>query len=327
MVDTLLPSQVPTIVMDANQEGLLLETRSHLMSEFIEAAHRAAMTDATILLGGDSGTGKSAFAHQIHRWSGRGEDRFLNVDCAALSDHAHESDPFEALRNSLAVMNRVRGYRNDVSDAATLFLDNLADLQASAQARLLQFVEDRQSVAHSSSTNAGARIIAASSRDLAAEMSAGRFRSDLFYRINVIALQIPALVDRREDIPGLAKHLLVQAARRNSRQGLRLSNEAVSTLSGYHWPGNVRELRNAVERAAVLCTSDLVTEEHLPDAVLNSKQPCLSHDGRRLTSLEEVERRHIIRMLQASSTMEEAAAALGINCSTLWRKRKLYNIE
>jgi two-component system, NtrC family, response regulator AlgB len=224
-------------------------------------------------------------------------------------------------------MNRVRGYRSDVSDAATLFLDNLADLQASAQARLLQFVEDRQSVAHSYSTNTVARIIEASSRDLAAEMSAGRFRSDLFYRINVIALRIPALVDRREDIPVLAEHLLAHAARRNGRNGLRLSNEAVSTIAGYHWPGNVRELRNAVERATVLCTSDLVTEEHLPDAVMSSKRPRLSHNGRRLTSLEEVERRHIIRTLQASSTMEEAAAALGINSSTLWRKRKLYNIE
>src|SRR6266446_5643228 len=148
MIDTALPSQVRPAAMNANEEGLLLESRSLLMSEFIEAAHRAAMTDATILLGGDSGTGKSAFAHQMHKWSGRGEDRFLNVDCAALSDHSHESDPFEALRNSLAVMNRVRGYRSDVSDAATLFLDNLADLQASAQARLLQFVEDRQFVAH-----------------------------------------------------------------------------------------------------------------------------------------------------------------------------------
>ena len=117
MIDTVLPSQVRPIAMNANEEGLLLESRSLLMSEFIEAAHRAAITDATILLGGDSGTGKSAFAHQMHKWSGRGQDRFLIVDCAALSEHVHEIDPFEALRNSLAVMNRVRGDRGDVSDA------------------------------------------------------------------------------------------------------------------------------------------------------------------------------------------------------------------
>ena len=327
MIDTALPSQVRPVAMDANEEGLLLESRSLLMSEFIEAAHRAAMTDATILLGGDSGTGKSAFAHQIHRWSGRGEDRFLIVDCAALSERIHEIDPFEALRNSLAVINRVRADRSDVSDAGTLFLDNLADLQPAAQARLLQLVEERQSVAHSSSTDLGTRIIAASSRDLAAEVSAGRFRSDLFYRINVIALRIPALVDRREDILLLAEQLLAQAARRNNRQGLRLSNEAASAIADYHWPGNVRELRNAIERAAVLSTSDLVTEEHLPDAVLLTRLRHSFSEGSRLTGLEAVERRHIVRVLKATSTMEEAAAVLGINASTLWRKRKLYNIE
>ncbi len=327
MIDTALPSQVRPVAMNANEEGLLLESRSLLMSEFIEAAHRAAKTDATILLGGDSGTGKSAFAHQMHKWSGRGQDRFLIVDCAALSEHTHEIDPLEALRNSLAVMNRVRGDRGDVSDAATLFLDNLAELQLAAQARLLQLVEERQSGARSSSTDSGARIIAASSRDLAEEVLAGRFRGDLFYRINVIALRIPALVDRREDITVLAEHLLALAARRNNRQRLRLSDEAASAIADYHWPGNVRELRNAIERAAVLSTSDLVTEEHLPDAVLLTRLRHSFSEGRRLTGLEEVERRHIIRVLRATSTMEEAAAVLGINASTLWRKRKLYNIE
>jgi len=143
MIVTSLPSQVRPIEMDANEEGLFLESRSLLMSEFIEAAHRAAVTDATILLAGDTGTGKSVFARQIHVWSGRSENRFLIVDCAALSEHVHESDPFEALRNSLAVMNRVRGDRSDVSDAATLFLDNLADLQPAARCLAAQSVPHR----------------------------------------------------------------------------------------------------------------------------------------------------------------------------------------
>lgn len=323
-IDTLMPSHNPTAV-HAIEEEPLLESRSLLMTEFIEAVHRAAATNATILLIGDSGTGKSAFARQIHRWSGRSEAPFLTVDCAAISEHVHESDPFEDLRNSLAALHTGQDERTEVPDAATLLLDNLADLQPSAQARLLQFVEERQNMPGSSPTALSLRIIAACNRDLATEVATGRFRSDLFYRINVIALRIPPLVDRRRDIPVLAAHLLTQAALRNNRHGFHLSAEAARVIANYHWPGNVRELRNAIERAAVLCTSDLITEEHLPDAVLVAGHRRSSHEGD--MSLEEVERRHIIQVLKASSTMEEAAAALGINSSTLWRKRKHYKIQ
>jgi two-component system, NtrC family, response regulator AlgB len=324
-IETLMPSQThPT---HADQEELLLESRCLLMTEFIEAAHRAALANATILLTGDSGTGKSAFARQIHRWSRRSDAPFLSVDCAAISEHVHDSDPFEDLRNTLAVLHADRGDRSEVSDSTTLLLDNLVDLPPAAQARLLQFVEERQSPADLPSSGLHVRIIAASSRDLGGEVAAGRFRSDLFYRINVLALRIPTLVERRRDIPVLAAHLLARTAIRNVRNRLHLSAEAAAVMANYHWPGNVRELRNAIERAAVLCTSDLIIEEHLPDVVLGAGQRRSLTEGRPLTSLEEVERSHIIHVLQASSTMEEAAAALGINISTLWRKRKLYKIE
>jgi two-component system, NtrC family, response regulator AlgB len=327
MIDTLMPSRTRTTATHANEEKLFLESRSLLMTEFVEAAHRAAVADATILLGGEGGTGKSAFARQIHRWSGRSEAPFLSVDCAAIAEHAHEDNPFEDLRNSLAALQLDRQSQSEVSCSATLLLDNLAELQPAAQPRLLQFVEERQSGLNFFSTGLRVRIIAASSRDLSAEVSAGRFRSDLFYRINVIALRIPALVDRRKDILPLAEHLLENLALRNDRPGLRFSDKAAAAIASYHWPGNVRELRNAIERATVLCTSDLITEEFLPDAVLSTSRGDLLPESKPITSLEEVERRHIIRVLKASSTIEEAAAALGINSSTLWRKRKLYKIE
>ena len=183
--------------MHADEEELLLESRCLLMTEFIEAAHRAAFTNATILLTGDSGTGKNAFARQIHRWSRRREAPFLSVDCAAIPEHLHESDPFEDLKNTLAALQADREGRHDVSDSATLLLDNLVDLPPAAQARLLQFVEERQSLPDLPASGLRFRIIAASSRDLGGEVAAGHFRSDLFYRINVIALRIPTLVERR----------------------------------------------------------------------------------------------------------------------------------
>ena len=321
-----MPSQTPNPT-HADEEELLLESRCLLMTDFIEAAHRAALANATILLTGDSGTGKSAFARQIHRWSRRSDAPFLSVDCAAISEHVHESDPFEDLRNTLAALHADRGDRSDVSDSSTLLLDNLVDLPPAAQARLLQFVEERQSPVDLPSSGLHVRIIAASSRDLGGEVAEGRFRSDLFYRINVLALRIPTLVERRHDIPVLAAHLLAHTAPRNIRRRLHLSPQAAAVMASYHWPGNVRELRNAIERAAVLCTTDLITEEHLPDDVRAARQSRNSIEGKPLTSLEEVERRHIVDVLKASSTMEEAAAALGINISTLWRKRKLYKIE
>ena len=326
-IETLMPSRIRPTTTPTNEEELLLESRSLLMTEFIEAAHRAASTNATILLTGASGTGKSAFARQIHRWSRRREAPFLSVDCAAIPEHLHESDPFEELRNTLAALEADREGRHDVSDSVTLLLDNLVDLPPAAQARLLQFVEERRSLPDLPTSGLRFRIIAAASRDLGGEVAAGHFRSDLFYRINVIALRIPTLVQRRWDIPLLAAHLLAHSAIRNVRHRLHLSTGAAEVMANYHWPGNVRELRNAIERAAVLCTTDLIIEEHLPDPVRAARQPRTITEGKSRTSLEEVERSHIIHVLKASSTMEEAAAALGINISTLWRKRKLYKIE
>ena len=327
-IETLMPSRTRPTTTHTNEEELLLESRSLLMTDFIEAAHRAALANATILLTGDSGTGKSAFARQIHRWSRRREAPFLSVDCAAISEHLHESDPFEDLRNTLASFaSRSRRptatFRTLLPCFWTILWTSRLPLRqgfcSSSKSGNLFRICPLQVCTFESSRHPA--------RDLGGEVAAGHFRSDLFYRINVIALRIPTLVERRWDIPLLAAHLLAHSAIRNVRHRLHLSTGAAAVMANYHWPGNVRELRNAIERAAVLCTSDLIIEEHLPDVVLAARQRRTITEGRPLTSLEEVERTHIIAVLKASSTMEEAAAALGINISTLWRKRKLYKIE
>jgi len=159
-----------------------------------------------------------------------------------------------------------------------------------------------------------------------AEVAAHRFREDLFYRLNVIALRVPALRERPEDIVRLAEGLLTVAAARNHRQTLRFAPEAETALTAYRWPGNVRELRNAIERAAVLAQGDLVTPEYLPDALFQEALP-ITAVGEQPASLEDVEREQIVRVLAESPTLEDAAETLGINVSTLWRKRKRYKIE
>jgi NtrC-family two-component system response regulator AlgB len=170
-----------------------------------------------------------------------------------------------------------------------------------------------------------ARIIAASNRDLPGEVTAHRFREDLFYRLNVIALSVPPLREHAEDILPLAERLLSAAAIRNRRSQLRLSPEAQAVIANYGWPGNVRELRNAVERAAVLSQSDLISPECLPDTLF--RQHPLAPSSPSSASLEEIEREQIMRVLAESPTLQDAAENLGINVTTLWRKRKRYKLE
>ena len=171
-----------------------------------------------------------------------------------------------------------------------------------------------------------ARIIAATNRDLEQEVAAGRFRDDLYYRLNVIALAVPALRERPEDLLPLAQRLLSAAAMRNRRTALNFSPEAAQALCRYRWPGNVRELRNAIERAVVLSRGETINQEDLPDSIFRS-QPAPHSAPETSASLEEVERDHIRRVLGSAVTLEEAADTLGISVATLWRKRKRYGIE
>ena len=305
----------------------LLEARSRLMREFLEAAKRAAATNATILLTGESGNGKTLFARQIHRWSGRDERSWVALDCAALSEQSADSEGFARALSVLRNLSKDGDGRAEI-EGVTLFLDNIGELGPTAQSAILQFVEEQKPHANDRhfGKQAYVRIIAASHRDLDAEVVAGRFRKDLFYRINVIALRIPTLRERPGDIDSLAVHLLTQAAIASGRPGLRYSREAASAIAHHSWPGNVRELRNVAERAAVLAPADVIRLENLPEAVSATASCRPSSRSRQTTSLEEVERLHIMRILEASSTIEEAATLLGINASTLWRKRKLHNL-
>ncbi len=312
----------------AIDEDPLLASRSPSMLRLLESARQAAASDAILMLTGESGTGKNILARQIHRWSPREQRPFVVVNCTTLSEQLLESELFGHVRGAFTGAIKDKPGRLEAAADGTVFLDEIADLSPALQAKFLRFVQEQsfERVGDDRTIRIDARIIAASNRDLAAEVAAHRFRDDLFYRLNVITLRVPPLRERAEDIPALAEWLLKAASLRNRRPPMKLAPAAAAALSGYHWPGNVRELRNAIERAVVLSRSDLITAEDLPDSVFREASEARSRAAHGAT-LDEVEREHITRVLAESATLEEAAAVLGVNPTTLWRKRKRYGLE
>jgi two-component system, NtrC family, response regulator AlgB len=311
------------------EERPLLESKSGVMRRLFETIRTVASSDATVLLMGESGTGKNVIARQLHQWSPRRTFPFVTVNCTTLSDQLLESELFGHVRGAFTGAIKDKPGRLEAADRGTVFLDEIGDLSPTLQTKFLRFVQEQsfERVGATQTLHVDARIIAASNRDLSAEVQARRFREDLFYRLNVITLRVPPLRERPEDIVALAEYLLQVAAIRNRRPGLRFSPDALAALVHYHWPGNIRELRNAIERAVVLATAgDSIARDHLPDSVFrDSAEPARAATSS--SSLEELEREHIIRVLAESPTLEDAAQTLGINGSTLWRKRKRYKLD
>ncbi len=310
------------------EELPFLASQSPVMRRLLETAERVAASEATIMLIGESGSGKNVLARQIHRWSARRDKPFVVVNCTTLSEELLESELFGHLKGSFTGAIKDKPGRLEAADGGTVFLDEIADLSAPLQAKFLRFVEDQafERVGGQQTIHVNTRLIVASNRDLEVEVAAHHFRDDLFYRLNVIALRMPALRDRSADIMPLAERMLTVAAARNHRGRLSFSAEAVAALTHYRWPGNVRELRNAVERAVILAPGEAITPELLPDALFRQPREAPAI-GATPTSLDELEREHIARVLAESPTLEDAAETLGINVSTLWRKRKRYAID
>lgn len=312
---------------DTLDERPLLESRSPVMQRLLNDAERVAASEAAILLTGESGTGKNILARQIHRWSPRRERAFVVINCTTLSEQLLESELFGHVKGAFTGAIKDKPGRLEGANGGTVFLDEIADLSAALQAKFLRFVQEQsfEPVGGENTIQVDARIIAASNRDLPAEVAAHHFREDLFYRLNVIALRVPPLRERTEDILPLAQRLLSAAGIRNHRSQLRFSPAAETVIATYRWPGNVRELRNAVERAAVLSQSDLISPECLPDALF--QPPSRTPVPPSSSSLEQLEREQIARVLAESPTLQDAAETLAINVTTLWRKRKRYKLD
>ncbi len=306
----------------------MLESANAQFRAVTETAYAAASSDATILLTGESGTGKNVLARQIHEWSPRRARPFVTVNCTTLSEHLLESELFGHMKGSFTGAIKDKPGRLEAANGGSVFLDEIAELPQALQTKFLRFLQDErfERVGGEDTIQVNARIIAATNRDLPREIEGGRFRSDLYYRLNVIGLHVPALRDRPEDILALAGNILREAAARNSRSGLQFSEDAKKALVSYSWPGNIRELRNAIERAVVLSRGTTLRKEDLPDILFQSGSPRTAGSGDDAT-LEQIEFEHIRRVLALAPTLEDAAATLGIGVATLWRKRKRYHLE
>jgi len=310
-------------------EPALLESASALMQRALATARQAAASDVTVLLSGESGTGKNVLAAAIHDWSPRRARPFVTIACTTLAEHLLESELFGHVKGAFTGAWKDKRGRLEAAQGGTIFLDEVGDLSPELQAKLLRFLEEHrfERVGGTETIEVDARVIAATNRDLEADVRAGRFREDLFFRLNVIGIRLPPLRDRGGDVRTLADHVLASIAVRYRRGPLRLAPEARAAIAAYGWPGNVRELVNALERAVVLSRGDLIRAEDLPDRLLAPRVAPVAAPAASSLSLEEVERRHIEQVLAESATLDEAAARLGINSTTLWRKRKRYGIE
>src|SRR5215471_16893266 len=306
-----------------------LIAQSPAMQRVLDLVERVAPTDATLLIQGESGTGKEVIAKAVHHASARATRPFVAVNCGAVPEALLESELFGYVRGAFTGAAGSKLGLFEEADGGTLFLDEIAEMPPALQVKLLRTLQSGE-VRRLGSTQAATidvRVIAATHGDLAAMISQGSFREDLYYRLNVIQLVLAPLRDRREDIPALAEHFLAESVGKLGRK-LRLSSEALERLLRYPWPGNVRELQNAIERAAILARSDVLEPEDLPPHVTAGMQLGPSPTLPRPSTLAEAERTHILQTLERFGRNHSSAAeALGIGRTTLWRKLKEYGID
>ncbi|HVG34913.1 MAG TPA: sigma-54 dependent transcriptional regulator [Pyrinomonadaceae bacterium] len=314
--------------------------KSAVMQSIVAQAESAARLDSTILITGESGTGKDVLVRFIHARSARSESPIITINCGALPEALFESEFFGHERGAFTGASNLKRGLLEAADGSTLFLDEVGEMPQQMQVKLLQFLEQGRfrRVGSTRDQSADVRVIAATNRNLQEDVREGRFRADLFYRLNVVALHVPPLRERPEDIPELIDYFLEIYRQRFKRPKLDLSAEARRRLETFSWPGNVRELRNSLERAAALSTNDVIeAEQVLPSSSGAAGGGAQSGSGNLLdqggtdasaqppSTLDELERQHILRVLnETGGNRERAAAILGISARTLYRKLREY---
>jgi DNA-binding NtrC family response regulator len=299
--------------------------------DVLRLAETVGPTDSTVLIQGESGTGKEIIARYLHDLSKRAEQTFNSINCGALPESLLESELFGHVKGSFtgAVKDKMGLFA--AAAGGTFFLDEIGETTPATQVKLLRVLQHREviPVGATDPLPIDTRLIAATNRDLEEEIKRGSFRSDLFYRLNVIAIHLPPLRQRRDDVPLLADHFLHRSAEQRSEPPKRISPAALEILQSYQWPGNVRELENALERAVILTTGDVIDVDALPARVTERKsEPLIAERTPTNPTLEAIERAYILWVLQSESgNKTRAADVLGIDPSTLYRKLARYGVE
>ncbi|MBI4535570.1 MAG: sigma-54-dependent Fis family transcriptional regulator [Ignavibacteriae bacterium] len=293
-------------------------TRSERMRSVLDLARQVASSNITVLVEGESGTGKELLAHLIHENSPRREKPFVTVNCAALAETLLESELFGHVKGAFTGAVKDREGRFEAADTGTIFLDEIGEVAASTQVKLLRFLQSKEfeRVGETVTLKVDVRVIAATNRNLEEAVRSGTFREDLYYRLNAMKVKLPPLRERVEDIPLLVQHFL----KRFNSTG-EISAEALAALRSYGWKGNVRELQNVIERAVLLSRDSEIGLHHLPEEFQTQTDA-----ARNALTLEEAERQHIIKVLRIAKDLDEAASILQIDPATLWRKRKRFNL-
>jgi DNA-binding NtrC family response regulator len=299
---------------------------SRRLEDFVR---KLAPTDSTILLVGESGTGKSELARLIHDRSPRADRPFVTVYCTTLTESLLESELFGHVKGAFTGASHDKEGKFELADGGTLFLDEIGDLSPNAQAKLLRFLQDRvfERVGSNQEITVNTRVLAATNKDLQEAVAAGKFREDLYFRMNVFECPLVPLRHRMEDLPVFMKHFLEELQKQGLlKRELRFSPDVLKVFQGYSWPGNLRELRNILERLALLAPDREIQPDDLPPSIL-LKGKKTSKDEPPLISIEELEKNHIQYVLSREKSLEKAAEILGITPVTLWRKRKEYGLE
>jgi len=318
-------------------EFLGIVGQSAKMQENFKLISTVAKSNATVLIQGESGTGKELVAKAIHALSGRAKNKFIDLNCGAIPRELLENELFGHERGAYTGADRRYIGSFERANGGSIFLDEISEMDPSLQVKILRVLQERsfQRVGGTEKVHVDVRVVAATNRDLTQEVAAGRFREDLYYRLNVVPIPLPPLRERREDIPFLARHFLNIYSQRNDKIFLDFHPQAMELLMNYNWPGNVRELENTIERVVVLSNDSQVKVKHLPSNLQNSdggdwghEKPVLSAGAaKEVMSLEQVEKRAIeLALKKCDGNVLEAARRLQVGQATLYRKIRKFGI-
>ncbi len=329
LADRRLREQVRDLKRQITLEELLVG-ESDAMNRLDQQIRSAAPSSSRVLITGENGSGKEIVARTLHRLSLRADQAFIDVNCAAIPEELIESELFGHRKGAFTGAIDDRKGKFELADGGTLFLDEVGDMSLKTQAKVLRVLQEQtfQRVGGQQTIKVDVRVIAATNKDLASEIAAGSFRSDLYYRLNVIPIEVPPLRSRGNDVVLLAEHFLLRFAAETSQRPKKLSSGAASKLKSYHWPGNVRELRNVIERLAILLPADTIEPEDLQFGARAETPTEIATNLKLREARDEFEKQYILaRLREYAGNVSRTADALGVERSNLYRKLHAYGIR